>query len=198
MNDNLDDLKHIRSIMERSTKFLSLSGISGVSAGVFALLGSLVAYLDINGVVAFTDSIVIDFIIIASCVFILACTSAFYFSLRKARKNNSKFWMPATRQVLKDFAVPLVSGGLFCLLLIYHEVGELIGSATLIFYGLALISAGARTYRDIKILGACQIILGVLAGCFIGYGLYFWAFGFGILHIVYGIVMYFKYDRDRN
>lgn len=181
-------------MMERSTKFLSLSGISGVSAGVIALIGAALAYLNIKGKFVITDNIIVDFIIIAIVVLLCASGTGLYFSFRKAKKSRSKFWMPSTKQILKDFSIPMVTGGLFCLILIYNNCGYMVGSATLIFYGLALIYAGARTYSDIKILGACEIILGLIAGVSIGYGLLIWAIGFGLMHIIYGIVIYIKYD----
>lgn len=195
MDKNIDDLKHIRSMMERSTKFLSLSGMSGVSAGVFALAGSLLARQVVRGRISITSSLTLDLLLIAGIVLIAAVSSGFYFSLRKARKSNSRFWMPVTRQILRDFMIPMAAGGLFCFILMLHHCSFLIGSATLIFYGLGLIAAGARTYRDIKILGGCEIVLGFAAGLLSDYALLFWAIGFGVLHIIYGIVMYIRYDK---
>lgn len=195
MSTNIDDLRYIRSTMERSTKFLSLSGLSGILAGCCALAGAVVAYYIIyEGCAFITGDTLIDMIIVASCVLIGAGSFGVYFSFRKAKKTGAKFWMPVTYQIVKDGGVPMVIGGLFCILLIYHHCSYLVASAMLIFYGLALINAGARTYRDIKILGVCQIIVGLSAGFLASYGLVFWAFGFGILHIAYGIVMYIKYD----
>jgi hypothetical protein len=194
MKKNIEDLKHIRSIMERSTKFLSLSGISGISAGVFALIGAIVAYFILYKGYGFTNDLLLDLSLIAAVVFVAASASGLYFSLKKARKEKAKFWMPATKQILIDFSVPFIIGGIFSLLLIYQCATHLVVSAMLIFYGLALLNAGARTYRDIKILGASEIVLGILAGIFVYNGLGFWATGFGLLHIVYGAVMYFKYD----
>jgi hypothetical protein len=66
--------------------------------------------------------------------------------------------------------------------------------AMLIFYGLALINASPNLFDEIRYLGYSEILIGLLAAAFIGYGLYFWAFGFGVLHIAYGLVMYKKYD----
>ena len=195
MEQKIDDLKHIRSLMERSTKFLSLSGMSGVSAGVFALLGALAAYyVGYKGWRITHVSVIADLALIAVCVLILASASGLYFSLRKARRSGAKFWMPVTRQILVDFTVPMVAGGLFCGVLVYHHCTDLAQSAMLIFYGLALFCAGARTYRDIKVLGACEIVLGILAGFVSRYGLLFWAIGFGVLHILYGIIIYYRYD----
>lgn len=197
MENNTEDLRHIRSMMERSSKFLSLSGISGVAAGVFALIGAGIAFLILFNGLEITSSLLFDLILTATFVLVGASVSGIYFSLQKAKKSNAKLWMPATIQIIKDFLIPMIIGGIFCLILIYHHCSFLISSTMLIFYGLSLINAGNRTYRDIKILGACEIVLGILAGVFIYNGLLFWTLGFGVLHIVYGIIMYIKYDKKK-
>ncbi|GAB6121055.1 hypothetical protein [Dysgonomonas termitidis] len=194
MDTNLDDIKHIRSMMERSSKFLSISGMSGVLAGTSAIVGAIVAYLVLEGRFTFTGSLLYDFILIAAVVLISAVTAGLTLSARKAKLSNAKLWQPVTLQIAKDFCVPLVIGGLFCIILIYKHVAYLVAPGMLIFYGLGLIAAGARTYRDVKILGACEIILGLVAAVVVGYDLIFWAVGFGVLHIVYGILIYYKYD----
>lgn len=198
MEANKDDLKHIRSMMERSTKFLSLSGFSGIGAGIVAIVGAYCTKMVLSDRVAIFGSYLYDLIFIATSVVILAAFIGYYFSLRKAKKMNSKFWMPVTRQIFVDFALPMVVGGLFSILLIYNGATRMVASAMLIFYGLALINASARTYKDIRILGLSEIVLGLLAGVFIYNGLLFWTIGFGLLHIVYGAVMYFKYDMKRS
>lgn len=195
MDKNSEDLKHIRSMMERSTKFLSISGISGIVAGSAALAGSaliyLIAYLHLFSL---TSNIQTDILIIASTVLIIAGMSFLYFSKQKAKKMNQLFWSSATKQILKDAGVPLVVGAAFCLILFLNDKSNLIASATLIFCGLACINAGARSFRDVKLLGTCLILLGICAGIWIQLGLLFWCLGFGVLFIIYGIVMYRKYD----
>ncbi|MBT1700273.1 hypothetical protein KK083_25525, partial [Fulvivirgaceae bacterium PWU4] len=59
----------------------------------------------------------------------------------------------------------------------------------------ALIQGGSNTYDEIRYLGYCEITLGLIAALFPGYGLLAWAMGFGVLHIVYGAIMYNKYDK---
>ena len=196
MNTNIDDLKHIRSMMERSTKFLSLSGFSGISAGVVALIGAFIAKEILSHKIDIAGNVLYDLFILAIAVLFVASLCGLYFSTRKAKKNKIKFWMPVTIQILKDFLVPLVTGGLFCLIMLIQDSAIFIPAAMLIFYGLALVFAGARTYGDIKILGTLEIGLGLLAALYTGQGLLFWAIGFGVLHIIYGVVMYFKYDRQ--
>ena len=194
MNTNLEDLKHIRSMMERSSKFLSLSGMSGVSAGAVALLGALAAYYMLNGSLKITGDIKYDLIILAIITILGAAAVGFYFCARKARKNGSKLWMPITYQVLGDFMIPMIVGGILCLILLYHSIWFLIAPSMLIFYGLALIFAGERTYKDIKILGSFEIILGLVAAIVDWNNLFFWVIGFGVLHIIYGLFIHFRYD----
>lgn len=198
MDNNIDDLRYIRSTMERSTKFLSLSGISGVVAGLIALFGAFLADLIMAGCLSVTGFVLCDLLILAVLVLVSACSGGIYFSMRKAKKIGAKLWTSVTFQLIKDAGLPLVAGGLLSLILVYHGYFGMTASTMLIFYGIALVNAGARTYRDIKILGICEIVLGLLAGIFIGNGLLLWAIGFGVLHIVYGIVMYKKYDTKSD
>jgi hypothetical protein len=194
MDTNLDDIKHIRSMMERSSKFLSISGMSGVLAGTFAIIGAVLAHFVLKGELSFTCTLLYDLILIAAVVLVSAIAVGLFFSARKAKKSKSKLWMPVTLQIAKDFCVPVVVGGLLCIILIYKHVPFMVAPCMLIFYGLGLIAAGSRTFRDVKILGACEIVLGLAAAIVAGYDLIFWGIGFGVLHIVYGILIYYKYD----
>lgn len=194
MDKNIEDIRHIRSMMERSSKFLSLSGISGVSAGLIALIGAAVAYLLLDKAFTVTGSLLYDLVLLALLIMGSAATVGLYFSARKAHKNNSSLWLPVTKQIFMDFCIPMVIGGIICLIFIYKDLSYLIAPFMLIFYGISLIYAGDRTYKDIKILGACEIVLGLIALVIDEYSLLFWALGFGILHIIYGIVIYCKYD----
>jgi len=64
----------------------------------------------------------------------------------------------------------------------------------LIFYGLALVDAGKFTYGEVFYLGILEIITGLVSAFFPSLGLFFWIFGFGVLHVIYGLVMYRKYE----
>jgi hypothetical protein len=202
-----EDLAHIRSMMERSSRFISLSGLSGVFAGLSALIGGLYVYqlFRINGVNYFDDGayndgtytiphklvseLIITGIVILICAFVFGAA----FTIRKSKKYNLPIWTSATKKMLFNLTVPLLSGGVFCLSLLYHQNYGLIAPATLIFYGLALINAEKYTFSDIKYLGFCELILGFISLFLIGYGLVFWIIGFGILHILYGLIMFKKY-----
>ena len=196
-------------MMERSTRFISLNGFSGVFAGIFALLGALAAYLFFN--ISFSNPRYYDyattpegtanipfyvfFFTDALFVLVLSISVAVYLSIRKSKKKGVKIWDSSAKRVLINMLIPLVGGGLFCLLLVYNGYVGLVAPSTLIFYGLALINTSKYTYDDIRYLGILELFIGLLATLWIGYGLLFWAIGFGVLHIVYGIIMYYKYER---
>ena len=104
-------------------------------------------------------------------------------------------WGTTSYRLLWNMAVPLAAGGLFLIRSIQLEQYELIAPGCLIFYGLALVNAGKYTFGEVRYLGYGQLILGIANLWMTGYGLYFWAAGFGLLHIVYGILMWYKYER---
>jgi len=198
-----EELSHIRQMMERSSRFISLSGLSGVVAGIVALLGSAYVYFIFQreGIDYFdgkqnvySPALVQELFFVALSVLVLAIFSGYIFTARKSRKKNLKVWDSITKRLLINFAIPLIAGGSFCLALWYHNWFSLIAPTMLIFYGLALINAEKYTLSDIKYLGICEVVLGIIALFFLGWGLVFWAVGFGLLHIFYGILMFRKYD----
>ncbi|HLP74458.1 MAG TPA: hypothetical protein VK155_16235 [Bacteroidales bacterium] len=204
-NKTMDDLTAIRAIMEKSTRFLSLSGLSGIFSGIAAIAGTVAAicvqhgsassaYLNTIDDASFRttrNALAADAII----VLVLALTAAIYFSFRKARKKGLKVWTPVSKSLLINMLVPLLTGGLFILYLAGSHHFEFIIPSMLIFYGLALVNVWKYTFNEIFYLGLFDITSGLIALILPEYGLYLWGFGFGILHIAYGIIMYRKYER---
>lgn len=198
-----EELSHIRSMMERSSRFISLSGLSGVVAGLAAIIGAAyvffvfrregIDYFDGERNI-FGKELVKELVIIGTVILLVALLSGYFFTANKSKKKGLKIWDHTTKRLLITFAVPLVTGGFFCLILLYHHLFVGIAPATLIFYGLALVSAERYTLTDIKYLGYCQIILGLISLLFLGWGLVAWTIGFGVLHIVYGWIMHKKYQ----
>lgn len=197
-----EDLSHIRSMMERSSRFISLSGLSGVVAGLAAIIGAVYVYFVFQreGIDYFDGernifgpSLVKELVVTGFVILGVALLSGYIFTANKSRKKGLKIWDATTKRLLVTFAVPLVTGGFFCLALLYHHLFVFIAPATLLFYGLALVSAERYTLTDIKYLGYCQIVLGLISLFFLGWGLVFWTIGFGALHIVYGLIMHKKY-----
>lgn len=208
--NHLNDLAEIRLMMERSSRFLTLSGLSGVFAGIYALIGAAAAYyylsvplmsstnyyeLAVTSRGGINWDFVQFFLIDAGLVLALSLATGYYFTMKRTQKHKHKMWNSTTRRLLASLFLPLGAGGLYCLILFSHREAGLIAPATLLFYGLALLNAGKYTLDEIKYLGICEIVLGLAASIYTGYGLLFWAFGFGFLHILYGLLMYNKYDR---
>lgn len=206
--EQLSTLKDIRNMMDRSSRFISLSGLSGVFAGAIALIGAYFANDEINKFInkrgygyGVDGEMDLEFNLIKLGLFVLviALAGGVLFTYRKSQKNNLPIWDKTSKSLLINLFIPLFTGGLFIIaLLINHpNTYSIIAPSCLIFYGLALINASKFTYSDIRYLGFCEVILGLICMFYLGYGLIFWALGFGILHIVYGLLMYFKYERGQ-
>lgn len=207
--ESLDQLSQIHSMMEQSTRFISLSGLSGILAGVTALIGSGYAYMIISKAATVENPYMMrlsmhtikqqtikELVVVGTVMLVVAISFGILLTFRKAKKKGQNIWGKTSQRLLLNLTIPLVAGGIFSLILINHGLVGLIAPVTLLFYGLALLNASKYTLHDIRYLGICEIILGLVGSYFIGYGLLIWAIGFGLLHIIYGGTMYLKYDRD--
>ena len=204
---SLQDVKDIRKLMERSSRFISLSGLSGVAAGIVAIIGAAIArwvifekyYVDYDERGYFTSSdfrsLRLQLIVLAAGIFAAAFCSAFYFTWRKSSKAGDTLWNPVSRRLFWNMLIPLAAGAFFILGMLQFNEWRFVAPACLVFYGISLVNASKYTLTDIRYLGYCEIITGLINMQWIGYGLYFWAFGFGVLHIVYGIWMWWKYEK---
>lgn len=213
VSKSLDTLQDIKQIMERSSRFISLSGLSGIAAGTCALIGAAVAgniiheppgdaanfyitYPLRDTPIALRDIARNGLFQVAIFTFIAAFILAFIFTYVRSRNSGTTIWSSTSRRVMFNVGVPMVVGGIFVLKLIQLGDYGMIAPGCLLFYGLALVNAGKYTLGEIKYLGYAEIFTGLLNLFAIGYGLYFWAFGFGVLHIVYGALMWWRYERN--
>ncbi|MGC1242823.1 MAG: hypothetical protein WA874_14625 [Chryseosolibacter sp.] len=201
-----ETLTEIRLLMERSSRFISLSGFSGVFAGIYALLGAGAAWYFLKSIrnaetryasePGMNDYDLLIFLSVdAALVLILAVGTGILLTTRKAKKDGNSLLDAAAKKLIVNLAIPLVTGGIFCLALVYHGNTFYVAPAMLVFYGLALVHASKYTRDDVRSLGMAEIALGSLSLFMVGYGLLFWALGFGVLHIAYGTYMYFKYEK---
>jgi len=201
----LKDIQDIKQMMSLSSRFISLSGLSGILAGIYSLIGAWLAYktiyFDTSTMGSYRTLIisyeaVVKLFIIAASVIVLSIITGLVLSLQKAKKANESLWNPTSKRLLINFLIPLLTGGFFIIFLIEKEMLSIIAPLMLIFYGMACLNASKYTLGDVRYLGITMIILGLLSTWFLGYGLLFWALGFGVCHVVYGALMYFKYDRN--
>jgi len=204
--NTIQEISDIKRIMERSSRFISLSGFSGIAAGICALIGAYIAktwldpyYTEYNrdgfSKPAFA-ALRLKLLILAAAVLAVALLISFFFTWRRTKKNNLSIWDLTSRKLMWNVLIPLVSGGLFVIAMLQYNEWRFVAPACLIFYGLALVNGSKYTLSDIRYLGYLEIALGLISTQFINSGLYFWAVGFGLLHIVYGIIMWWKYERS--
>ena len=208
--NHLEAIQDIRNMMKKSTRFLSLSGLSGVFAGIYALIGAFGArwyflylfhhfeYAKGFTLIPMTNTVYFNFILIAFGVVSLSVLTAYYFSNRKAKRMGQNLFDHTAIRVLINLCIPLGAGGIFCIALLNDGAVYYVAPAMLLFYGLALINASKYTYDDIRYFGICEIVLGLINAFNLGNGLLYWAIGFGVLHIVYGATMWYKYERKIN
>lgn len=218
----IETLQDIKQMMERSSRFISLSGFSGIAAGCCALTGAWFAYdiiynshhsyssghtryksdyeTDVasGGSVSLTEFMGNRLFQVAVITFIAAFLLAFLFTYLRSRKNNTPIWGYTSQRLMWNVSIPMLVGGIYLWKMIQDGIFGLIAPGCLIFYGLALVNASKYTLKEIRYLGFGQIILGLVNLWYVGYGLYFWALGFGVLHIVYGIVMWWKYEKTQE
>lgn len=195
------DIAEIRSLMERSSKFASLSGLSGILAGIYALAGAFIVYSvysfnpDSVYYANYTGESIINVLGIALIILVMAVGSAVLLSYKKGNKRGEKIWNATSRRLIENMGVPLSAGGILILILLTKGLIGLVIPATLLFYGLAIYNASKFTFDEMKFMGLLQIGLGLISAYFIEFSLLIWAFGFGVVHIAYGAYMHFKYER---
>lgn len=201
--DLINQIGQIRSLMEKSSKFMSISGLSGVLIGSYALIGAAVAYIMLygfNSQFGYRDHYVNResihaLLFIAFAVLIVSIGTGYYMAKQKAKKAGQSIWNPTSKALFQAMAIPLLTGGVLALILLYQQNISMIASILLIFYGLSLSAASSFSFRELRWLGVLDIVLGLLALCFPGYGIYFWAAGFGVLHIIYGLIVHQRYEK---
>ncbi len=207
----LNDISEIKQLMNKSSRFISLSGLSGILAGTYALIGAAVAYYLVmtnsNDLELLTTTpgsystvtkggslyqlVILDMIL----VLLFSILTGYLLSSKKAKKNGESMWNSTAKRLVGSLLTPLLAGGLYILIILGQQKYGQTGALMLLFYGLALVNASKHTIGDIKYLGYMEIILGLTCALFPRYAFWLWILGFGILHIIYGSVMYFKYDR---
>jgi hypothetical protein len=202
--ENLQSIADIKKIMERSSRFISLSGKSGIAAGLCALVGASLAYYFISDYYGSYDTnylhpsnLLYQLIAVAIGTFISALITAFFFTYLKCKKDNVPLFGMGSKKLAWNTLLPMIVGGLCILQFIVDNAYSYIAPASLIFYGLGLVNGSKYTLGEIRYLGYINIFLGLCNFIFPKYSIFFWALGFGVAHIFYGIAMWLKYDNNK-
>lgn len=201
--EQLAAIQEMRNLMDHATRFKSISGLSGMIAGILSLISLYIVYLR-TGISPFEVE-ALDRIwhssnqIQISCIFIgllIACLGlGLYMAGRNARQAGKSAWDGSAKRLAFSLLIPVLTGGVFSVLLIQLGLVALLAPVTLLFYGMGLLSASKYTLEAVRTVGLILIGLGLFATGFLSYGLVIWALGFGLVHILYGFIIYVKYER---
>ncbi len=195
----LKDIAEIKEMMNKSSRFFSLSGLSGILAGVYALIGASIVYYLVS--ISGQDHLILNsktFNYTLITLFLVAVSSiltGIALSSRRAKKNKESLWNSTSKRLIISFLTPFITGGIYIIITIYNNHYGITSSLMLIFYGLALVNSSKYTIGNVKYLGYIEIILGLICALIPNYGYWFWVVGFGIMHIIYGSLIYFKHER---
>ena len=206
------DISLIKNLMEKSSKFSNLSGYAIATTGLLALLGAVFVYFDLGisiseKYISYAELInqtgnansiytkIKLLVIIASLILLTSLLILYVTAKLKSERHDINLFNSSFSRALKSLFIPVLSGGIFCGFLILHKMYGLVAPATLIFYGLGLISASKYSYNELELLGYLELLLGTIASYYMGSGLLFWMIGFGIGHIILGVFIHYKYDK---
>ncbi len=199
--DYLKDISEIKNLMNKSSRFISLSGLAGIFTGFYALIGAGYAYWLVTsstrGYLILDGKIFKIILIDLLLVLFFSVGTAIYLTTKRAKQNGERIWDATTKRLLVSFLVPLISGGLYIIIILSQGKYGHTGALMLLFYGLALINASKYTVSNVRYLGYTEIILGLIGAVFPGYGFWFWVIGFGVMHIIYGGIVYVKHERKQ-
>jgi len=176
-----DDLRFIRDTMERSSAFTAVSGWGYVLLGTTALGAAWLAARQISPFswlqVWLAEGL------LAVVIGLLSCTW-------KANRRGLPLFSGPARKVALSLAPPLVAGAFLTFLLFRAGLQSALPAMWLLLYGAGIITGGAFSVAILPVMGVSFMLLGGLA--VLGpaaWGNWFLAAGFGLLHIVFGLLI---------
>lgn len=197
--DYLEDISNIRNMMERSSKFKSLSGISGILAGIYGLVGAYFSYFVYEfqpTAIQYTVNKKNQLVFLVLCMFVLAIGSALILAYRNSKRKKEQFWNLISKRLFFSISMPLLIGAILIAFFVQNNMIGLVAPFTLILYGQGIYNASKFSYSELGLMGLLNIVLGLISIFFIPYSILFWSIGFGALHVIFGIYIYYKYEIE--
>ena len=181
----MDNLRFIRETMERSTSFTAVSGVAGMIMGAVAMVAAVVASTRRT-----PEAWLLTWLIAA----LVAGLAALWAMIRKARASGVSLLSGPGSKFALFFTPPIVVGALLTAALVRVDLLSVLPGAWLLLYGTAVVSGGAFSVRIVPMMGVGFMLVGALA-LFAppAWGDEFMAVGFGVLHIVFGLVIWRKH-----
>jgi hypothetical protein len=181
----MDNLRYIRETMERSQSFTAVSGVGGVLMGLIALGATFLAVRSET-----TEAWVTVWMSAA----VLSLGIALVAMTMKARAAGGSLLVGAGRKFAWNLTPPLLVGGLLTVAMTQMGAATLLPGVWLLLYGTGVVTGGAFSVRVVPLMGLAFMLVGA-AALFApaAWGNLFMAGGFGLLHIVFGIVIWRKH-----
>lgn len=178
----IDNLKFIRETMERaSTSFTAVPGYGGALMGATAIGASIVAA---------NQTTTKFWLSTWMAEALLAFAIGFLAMWQKARTAESSLFSAPARKFAFGFAPPIFAG--IVLTLLFHKIDQdaVLPIVWLLMYGAAVTTGGMFSVKPVPTMGICFLILGMIAAIApLQYGNFFMGLGFGVMQIIFGIVI---------
>jgi hypothetical protein len=201
MNDAtaLEELKVIRSLMERPVKYSTQSGLAGILAGTIALAG-MFADMYISGHYEPVTAVTLCFFVWGGVLGLSLLAVVGLTRLREIRQNMP-LWSAVKTRILLAILPPALAGIGLTLAIVfrwYMDIGPnewgLIPPIWMLFYGVACWQVGEFSVKELRWMGAAFLLAGlVTATCLQVYPYLTLGVTFGGFHIVYGVIVRLRY-----
>jgi len=182
----IDNLRFIRETMERSTHFTAVPGYGGILMGVTAVAAAYIA-----NVQADFRSWQTTWLIEAALAFVIGLFAMW----QKSKISKTSLMSAPAKKFALGFFPPLICGVILTYALFRLGTDkDLVISVWLLLYGTAVVCGGMFSVKIVSIMGWIFILMGALA-VFVPtmYSDGLMAFSFGILHIIFGVIIARKY-----
>ncbi len=202
------NLAAIRQLMERPIRYSTMSGLSGILAGLAALVGVAIDRHVYNHYLP-REAMWINIFVWAG-VFIAAFTCSAVLTHIRERKQNMPFWSPVKRRILMTILTPFICGiGLTVAIMYRWYIKDgpnqwgLIPAICMTFYAVALWQVGSFSIGELRVMAVAFILAALVSACFFQADIPglekgtapSWALGitFGGFHIIYGLVVWIRH-----
>jgi hypothetical protein len=171
--------------MTNASRFTAISGLGFAIVGVSAIVtGSLTATMDAALPRVATWAADAAFSVVVGFI-----TTAL-----KARKAGQPLWSGPVRKFSLGFAPAIVAGAVLTLELLARGEYGLLPALWLLLYGAGLAAGGAFSVSIVPVMGAAFMTLGAVAVLSPDeWGRWYMIGGFGVLHLVFGVVLMRRY-----
>lgn len=181
-----ENLRVIRDAMERAGSFTSIPGWGGFIIGLTALGAAYVGAGRVTEPRAWLNIWLIE----AGVASVIGAVTIWL----KWRRAATPFMSGAAKRFFISYFAPMIAGAILTATIAHRGAFDVLPSLWLLLYGTAFVSSGAFSIRVIPVMGLCYMALGVFAAMVrLPVGNIILGAGFGLLHVVFGLIIARRY-----